>query len=143
MLSIEEKQIEQLLTDLVEMDVVAVSAERRLAQRGDLLLTIYPSESEVEEMVEDYLATVDLVWVNERLASLRYDQTYFGLDFLGEVPLFVNDDVEFYHPESGELNQGYEIEQGLSQLYSTFEPKTKEELEEQLFTSQDLEGVQL
>lgn len=73
MLNIEERQIEQLLNDLVEMRVLAVSAEKKLAQRGGVHLTIYPSESEVEETVKEYLTTVDIVSVEGQLDSLRYE----------------------------------------------------------------------
>lgn len=143
MLSIEEKQMEQLLIDLVEMDILAVSAEKKLAQRGCVHLTIYPSESEVQEAVKDYLTTVDLVSVEGKPASLRYDQSFFGLDFLGEIPLYVDEDIEFHHPDSGELKQGYGIKQGVSQLHSTFEPRTKEELGEMLLPPEFTGGVQL
>ncbi|MDL0145778.1 hypothetical protein [Halobacterium salinarum] len=141
MKSIDEKQMEQLLNDLVEIGVLAVSAEKKAAERGGVYLTIYPSEKEVEQAVKDYLTTVDLVSVKGQITTIRYDQTFFGLDFLGDIPLFVDEDVEFRH--SGEVKQGYGIEQGLSQLHAIFEPRTKEELEEVLQPSEFTGGVQL
>lgn len=135
--------MEQLLIDLVERGILAVSAEKKLAQKGYVHLTIYPSKSEVEEAVKDYLGSVEVVSVNGQLASLRHDHTYYGLDLLGEIPLFVDEDIEFHHPESGKSQQGYEIEQGLSHFHSTFEPMKKDMLESRVFPSNFTGGVQL
>jgi hypothetical protein len=142
MILIDEKQIEQILTDLADRGVLAISARKRRAQSGTIHLTIYPGSSEVEQTVKDYLATVDLVSVSGHLALLRYEQSFYGLDFLGEIPLFVDEDTEYTDPNSGRPQQGCEIEQGLDELQSTFEPRTRDSLEEELLAPDFAEIIQ-
>lgn len=142
MTRIDEKQIGQILTDLADRGVLAISAGKRRAQSGTIHLTIYPGSSEVEQMVKDYLATVDPVSVSGHPALLRYEQSFYGLDFLGEIPLFVDEDTEYRDPNSGKPQQGCEIEQGLDELQSTFEPRTRDSLEEELLPSDFAEMIQ-
>lgn len=108
--------LKEVLNNIRDSGVLAITATNQLAKQGTILLTIHPDN---EPTIDQGLTEIDAVSINGFPVQVEFEQSHYGISTYEETLVYLREDTKTTIEDGSEISEK-PLEEGLEDLRHHF-----------------------